>query len=565
MLGKKILTVVTLAVIVTSSSVGAVSSETCRPGLVGQRFGETDLTNLKNAEVIDSLEHLWSENDDRGGSWSSRWQGYIVAPATGEITFHVESNKRVTIDISGKERIRIPGEVDPAGVFEFLQSQSSHMERSATVRMVAAKQYPITITYVHEDGAYGYMRVKWRWEGQNLTSIPRENLLHTIQQERAVNWTAEPVVDRRGFVTVPVRHVLVYRKPGRFAGWPANDGLWSWGDELLVGFHEGVYEKVRALSKAHSLNRGRPQRDLLARSLDGGETWAIEDPEHYAGDGGKAQRCPGNINFTHPDFAMQCRGDQFRFSYDRGRSWEGPYKLPDIGRGLTARTDYIVNSADECLFFLSAKEERVESLFQDRAFCAITKDGAKTIKFLSWMTDEPISVRSVMPSTVRISANHLVSALRRRQDVHIEDDVDYSRDWIDVYQSKDGGKSWGLLSKVAETESDDASEEERNGNPPSLIRLKDGRLCVTYGYREYPYGIRAKLSLDNAKTWSKEIHLCDDGISWDMGYTRTFQRMDGKVVTIYYYATAQIPHQHIVATIWDADEVLNLINNLDRE
>jgi hypothetical protein len=82
--------------------------------------------------------------------------------------------------------------------------------------------------------------------------------------------------------------------------------------------------------------------------------------------------------------------------------------------------------------------------------------------------------------------------------------------------------------------------------------LRDGRLCATYGYREAPYGIRARLSTDNGKTWGREIHVRDDGCTWDIGYTRTFQRTDGKIVTVYYYATAERPEQHIVATIWEA-------------
>ncbi|HUW18120.1 MAG TPA: exo-alpha-sialidase [Sedimentisphaerales bacterium] len=556
-MGKKTIWMVTGLLIVgavASLSAAAKVDGAGRPGLVGQRFGEANLTNVKNAEVIDSLEHLWTENDDRGGSWSARWRGYIVGPWTGQITFHVVTNKRVRIEIDGKERIRIPGEVDPDGVFEFLQSQTGHMERSAAMPMVKGQQYPITITFVLEEGPYGYLSVKWSWEGQEPTLVPRENLLHTVEQESDVNSQPASTVDRSGFVTVPVQHVLVYGKPGRFAGWPANDGLWSWGDEILVGFHEGTYEKVKALSNAHSLNRSQPRRDLLARSLDGGETWTIEDPDNYAGDGRKPKPCPGNINFLSPNFAMHCRGDKFRISYDRGRTWQGPYKLPDIGKKLSARTDYIVKGPKECLFFLSAEEERVQALFQDRAFCARTTDGGKTISFVSWMTAEPISVRSVMPSTVRVSENHLVSALRRRLDVHVEDDVDVSRDWIDVYQSKDGGRTWEFLNKAADTETDDANEEERNGNPASLIRLKDGRLCVTYGYRERPYGIRAKLSVDNGKTWGQEIHLRDDGCTWDLGYTRTFQRTDGQLVTVYYYATAEKPEQHIVATIWDANE-----------
>jgi len=43
------------------------------------------------------------------------------------------------------------------------------------------------------------------------------------------------------------------------------------------------------------------------------------------------------------------------------------------------------------------------------------------------------------------------------------------------------------------------------GNPPHLIRLRDGRLAVTYGYRSPPYGIRARLSADEGQTWSREI------------------------------------------------------------
>ena len=32
-----------------------------------------------------------------------------------------------------------------------------------------------------------------------------------------------------------VKHVEVYNEPGRFAGWPANNGIWSWDDEIVVG------------------------------------------------------------------------------------------------------------------------------------------------------------------------------------------------------------------------------------------------------------------------------------------------------------------------------------------
>ncbi len=47
---------------------------------------------------------------------------------------------------------------------------------------------------------------------------------------------------------------------------------------------------------------------------------------------------------------------------------------------------------------------------------------------------------------------------------------------------------------------------------PSMVKLKDGRFCVTYGDRAVPWGIRARISDDNGKTWGPIIHLREDEI-----------------------------------------------------
>ncbi len=90
-----------------------------------------------------------------------------------------------------------------------------------------------------------------------------------------------------------------------------------------------------------------------------------------------------------------------------------------------------------------------------------------------------------------------------------------------------------------------------NGNPPSLVKLRDGRLAITYGFRSEPYGIRARLSSDQGKTWSSEINLRSDAGAWDLRYTRTVQRPDGKLVTIYYFNDKENTERYIAATIWD--------------
>src|SRR5690242_15545755 len=110
-----------------------------------------------------------------------------------------------------------------------------------------------------------------------------------------------------------LRHVVVSSEPGRFAGWPANHGIWSWADEILVGFSRGSYKDR---GRFHHIDHDRPEEFLLARSRDGGLTWTVEQPRPpgaLAGTPGMRHgRMPpdapeerpaeldGRIDFTHP-------------------------------------------------------------------------------------------------------------------------------------------------------------------------------------------------------------------------------------------------------------------------
>ena len=88
-------------------------------------------------------------------------------------------------------------------------------------------------------------------------------------------FTAEPSI------LADAKHVKVYAEPGRFGGWPANHGIWSWGDEILVGFSAGFFKDNGP--GRHAIDHNRPEEHLLARSRDGGQTWAIENPAEQGG------------------------------------------------------------------------------------------------------------------------------------------------------------------------------------------------------------------------------------------------------------------------------------------
>ncbi|MDZ7335015.1 MAG: exo-alpha-sialidase [candidate division KSB1 bacterium] len=501
------------------------------PGLVGAHFGNPDLTGIKDFSLLENLNQSWGEANGFSMEWSGIWEGLVTAPISGEVTFHLSTNKHAFLKVGNAMPIEVSGEAN---------------EGRLLLMMCKGERYPIELRYRHEVDGEGFFSVQWSWNGMPKSQIAPQYLFHTSEQASHWNWLIEPdpkTIDRSQFITISAKHVIVCHEPGLFFGWPANNGVWQWGDEILVGLVKAHYKMDRL---HHSRDKSRPSYYLLARSLDGGESWSLEDPENFAGDGGKPMSVKDKIHFSHPDFAMRCWANEFFVSYDRGKTWQGPFSFPDFGlKELTSRTDYLVISEESCLFFLSAKVENVRASLQDRAFCARTSDGGRTFQFLSWMT-ETDTVRSVMPSTVRLADNHLVSALRRRYDPTPMQGYALQKNWIDVYQSLDNGASWQFLSKVADTDNG-----KRNGNPPSMVRLKDGRLCVTYGYRGIPYSIRARISADEGKTWGKEIILREDAPTNDIGYTRSVVRSDGKVVTIYYFTTEQNVEQHIAATIWD--------------
>jgi hypothetical protein len=142
-----------------------------------------------------------------------------------------------------------------------------------------------------------------------------------------------------------------------------------------------------------------------------------------------------------------------------------------------------------------------------------------------------------MPSTVRLGSEELLTAIRCRDD---------TRAWIETYRSIDNGQHWKFDAVPAPNLGE--------GNPPSMIRLQDGRVCLTYGHRAPPFGIRARLSKDGGRTWGYEIILRGDGGGRDVGYPRTVQRPDGMIVTVYYFHDRPKGDRYIAATIWSAVE-----------
>jgi len=509
-----------------------------KEGLIGIYYSEPDLTSIKGISILTSLNQKWNDSVDYEGGTSGEWNGYIIAPINGMVNFHLTTNKVLKFKINhiGSDKVK-----------------EKNSEKILTVKMEKGKSYPVKIVFYnsgkHED--IGWFNIEWNWDGNGKSRIPLSNFYYTDKESKKLNFLNDvenKKIDSNKVVYAKDKNVIVYYKPGRFGGWPANNGIWNWGNDILVGFTL-AYNKENKYH--HAINMYMPIKTALARSTDGGETWKLVDTTSFNNRLKQAKLKRKKINFASAGFALYNTGEIYYYSYNKGKSWKGPFQYPNLGVGeLTSRTDYLVTNRNECLIFMSAKDEKIRASLQDRAMLVKTSDGGLTFKFVAWMSEND-TIRSVMPATVRIDKNHLLSAMRRRLDPPKEDKYALPKNWIDVYESLDNGKSWHFLHKIGNTDTG-----IRNGNPPSMVRLKSGLISVIYGYRGKPYGIRAKISNDNGKTWSKEIILRDDARTWDIGYSRSVVRKDDKVVSVYYYSTNKRPERHIEATIWDPNSIM---------
>lgn len=108
-------------------------------------------------------------------------------------------------------------------------------------------------------------------------------------------------------------------------------------------------------------------------------------------------------------------------------------------------------------------------------------------------------------------------------------------------ESTDGGLTW----------SEPVRREFYSPSPFGVLRLNDGRVLVSYGYRFAPFGIRAFIldpecgNIDRAE----EVVIREDGQGGDIGYTSAIQLKDGRVLITYYYYDPGERHRYIAGTV----------------
>ena len=118
---------------------------------------------------------------------------------------------------------------------------------------------------------------------------------------------------------------------------------------------------------------------------------------------------------------------------------------------------------------------------------------------------------------------HAVETTDGRIIVHIRNhNSQNSRETLQCHSS-DGGRTWSKPTAIGVW-----------GLPSHLLRLRDGRLLMSYGHRRPPYGNQARISDDGGRSWSQPLMISTDGAGTDLGYPSTVERPDGSLVTVWY-------------------------------
>jgi hypothetical protein len=106
-------------------------------------------------------------------------------------------------------------------------------------------------------------------------------------------------------------------------------------------------------------------------------------------------------------------------------------------------------------------------------------------------------------------------------------------------ESEDGGKTWTVPRSIGVW-----------GLPSHLLRLRDGRLLMTYGHRRPPFGNQARVSGDAGRTWSEPMIISGDGAGGDLGYPSTVELADGTLLTAWYESLKGNPRAVLRQAHW---------------
>ena len=246
-------------------------------------------------------------------------------------------------------------------------------------------------------------------------------------------------------------------------------------------------------------------------------------------------------------------------SADDGHTWSEPVRVPAPAGTTLSPHGQMRTLADGTLVFNARGSHELRRYADDPtlpvriSFLYRSHDGG-----LTWEEPTAIGPNSIGPNSIgpnSIDGDASETGFVALDDAHWLGYVRHNDRPNRIAHSHDAGRTWDRWVEsvpqggVPEDGAGHATPEilgqgdwrivngqVQKPSPGSVAVLPDGRVLITYGYRAYPFGVRAILSRDGGETFDveREYVLSDTGWSWDCGYTSTVCYGDGTIVTVAY-------------------------------
>lgn len=167
---------------------------------------------------------------------------------------------------------------------------------------------------------------------------------------------------------------------------------------------------------------------------------------------------------------------------------------------------------------------------------AKSKDDGET---WDWLSDIPVREGDKQADYHEL---HMVENVTGQLIVHIRNHNAKNAGETLQCESSDGGKTWTTPHTIGVW-----------GLPSHLLKLRDGRLLMSYGHRRKPFGNQARISDDDGKTWNQPLTISGDGIGGDLGYPSTVELSKGDFLTAWYERLAGSPRAVLRQARWSLE------------
>ena len=343
-------------------------------------------------------------------------------------------------------------------------------------------------------------------------------------------------------------------KPPLYHGWPTLAQRAN--GELLLAFSGG--------RERHICPFGRLE---LMRSKDNGATWGwpqvLYDGPIDDRDAGIVETAKGSIlatnfsslayepvllraenaqpgqpgAFEDSKLLLEWRAAHNRLTAEQRKSEQGTYMIRSTDGGIhwSARYSVPLNSPHGPVVMRSGRLIYAgKAIFRDdRVGVCESMDDGLTWEWIATIPPRPGDDPKLYHEL------HAVEAVDGTLICHIRNENMSEKGHTLQSESTNGGRSWSIPHSI-----------DVWGLPSHLLRMRDNRLLMSYGYRRSPGGIQSRVSIDSGKTWSEPISITSDATSWDLGYPSTVQCSDGTMVTVWYEVLTGSPLAQLRQARW---------------